>query len=146
MAIVDLTRQLAEQALGNPVKSMLDALRPPDLSRISESVRSARPTGPAPADNLCATILGQVQAMQKALKEDEELIVLVNTGVETVRVLEFFVPSWQVLILTGIDTDRNLTRIVTPVEAVQLVSKVMKVQPPAKPTRIGFITPRPKPE
>ena len=61
--------------------------------------------------------------MQKALKEDEELVVLCSSAGETIRVLEFFVPSWNVLVLTGIDTEKNITRIITPVESLQLVCK-----------------------
>jgi hypothetical protein len=145
MSLGDLTKQLASQALGNPVKDVLDALRPPDLSRISETVRNSKPQG-GPGENLGATILGQVQAMQKAAKEDEELLVLFSQTGEPVRVLEFFVPSWQLMVLTGIDTEHNVTRVIAPVESLQLVCKVVKVQPPAKPVRVGFIAPRPKPE
>lgn len=123
------------------MKEALDALRAPDASRMSEALRSAKP-----ADNPGATITSQIQAMQKALKEDEELVVLVQSGEQTVRVLEFFLPSWQVVVLTGIDTEKNLTRIVSHIESVQLICKVMKVQVPAKPARIGFVIPKPKPE
>jgi hypothetical protein len=49
-----------------------------------------------------------------------------------------------VFVLSGIDTERNLTRAVTPVEAMQLVCKVMKVSGDGKPTRVGFLVPRPK--
>jgi len=45
--------------------------------------------------------------MQKALKEDEELVVLFHSGAEKIRVLEIFVPSWQVAVLKGLDADRN---------------------------------------
>jgi hypothetical protein len=63
MALGDLAKQLAEQALPNPVKTVMDALRPPDLSHISEAVRATKAAGPVQPDNICATILGQVQAM-----------------------------------------------------------------------------------
>jgi hypothetical protein len=146
MALGELTKQLAQQAIGEHVKDVLDAFRPPDLSSISETLRTAKPGGPAYGDNVCATIIGQVQAMQNALKEDQELVVLVTAGAETVRVLEFFVPSWRVAVLTGIDINKNVTRIVSPIESTQLVCKVMKAQAAAKPIRIAFITPKPKPE
>jgi hypothetical protein len=146
MVLGEFTKQFAQQAIGNQMKDVLDALRPADLSKISETVRTAKPTGAGQAENLCAAILGQVQAMQKAAKDDEELVVLFQSGAETIRVLEFFTPAWSVVVLTGIDTDRNITRVVSPIEALQLICKVMKVQPPAKPTRVGFITPRPKQE
>jgi hypothetical protein len=146
MGLGDLTKQLAQQALRNPVSDVLDALRPPDLSRISEAIQGPKSSPSGPVDNLGATMLGQVQAMQKALKEDEELVVLFNSGVETVRVLEIFVPTWQVVVLTGIDAGKNVTRVVSPVQSVQLICKVMKVQPPATPARIGFVVPKPKPD
>lgn len=122
MALGDLTKQFAAQALG-------EALDP----------KSAKPTAP---ENVPATILSQVQAMQKALKEDEELVVLFHSGTETVRVLEFFVPSPQVIVLTGADSAKNMTRVVSAVESLQLLCKVVKVQPPAKPARISFVTPK----
>jgi hypothetical protein len=46
--------------------------------------------------------------------------------------------------MTGIDTDRNVTRVVSPVLTVQLVCKVMPVQAGAKPARVNFINPKPK--
>lgn len=101
---------------------------------------------PAIADSAGAIMLGQVQAMQKACEEDEELVVLFRSGAETVRVLEFIVPSWQVLVLAGVDEAKNTTRIVSAAECVQLVCKVMKVKPPGKPARVGFRLPKPKPE
>jgi len=60
------------------------------------------------------------------------------------RVLEFYAPSAQLLVMTGIDTDRNVTRVISPIEAVQLVCKVMSTQAGAKPARINFINPKPK--
>src|SRR5262245_58777046 len=110
MALGELTKQLAQQALGNQMKDVIDTLRPPDLSSISESLRTAKPVGATPADNIGATILGQIQAMQNAVKEDQELVVLVSAGSELIRVLELFVPSWRVFVLTGIDSNKNVTR------------------------------------
>lgn len=122
MALGDLTKQLASQAIRN-------AVNPP-------------PAPPRP-DNLATTILAQVQAMQKALKEDEELVVLCHAG-ETVRILELFFPSWQVAVLTGIDQDKSVTRVIAAVESLQLVCKVAKTAPPAVPIRIKFVLPKSK--
>jgi hypothetical protein len=127
MVLGELTKQLAEQAL-----------RPKE--------KAAAPPAPASAENVAGTILGQVQAMQKALRDDEELAVLVHTGAETLRVQEVFAPSPHAVVLTGVDAERNLTRVVSHVEALRLVCKVLKVQPPAKPLRVAFISPRPRPE
>jgi hypothetical protein len=133
MALSDLTKQFAEQAIRNVTAK---AAAPP----------------PPPADNLGATILGQVQAMQRALKEDEELVVLLTAGGAVLRVLEFFLPSWQVAVVTGTDNDtpdpndKSVTRVVSPVALLQLVCKVAKVPLPGKPGRIGFVAPKAKGE
>ena len=125
MALIDLTKQLAQQAI-------LSASQDP-------------PAAPAPPpDNTGSMILGQIQAMQKALKEDEELVVWFGNGTEKIRVLEIFMPSWRLAVLSGHDADRNRTRVISSVDALQLVTKVMKLQPGAKPARVGLVTAKPK--
>ncbi|PWU12289.1 MAG: hypothetical protein C5B51_00955 [Terriglobia bacterium] len=142
MALGEFTKQIAQQALKAPVKDMLDSLRPPDAAQVSEAVKNARPAA-APGENICATILGQIQAMQRALKEDEELVVLFHNGMETMRVMEVYVPAWSVAVLTGIDTERNLTRVITASERLELICKVMKAQPGAKPVKVNLVAPKP---
>ena len=135
MALASLTKQIAQQAL-------LDSLRPADAAQVSESLKTNRPAA-ASGENVCAVILGQIQAMQKAAKEDEELVVLLHNGLETIRVLEIYVPSWNVAVLTGIDAERNLTRVIAPSENLQLICKVMKAQPGSKPVKVALIAPKP---
>jgi len=130
MALGELTKQFAQQALGNQIKDVLDT----------------KPAASPQTENIGALIVGQLQAMQNALKEEQELVVLVNTGTETIRVLEFFMPSWRIVVLTGVDSNKNLTRIISPIESAQLICKVMKTQPSAKPARVNFIMPKSKPE
>jgi hypothetical protein len=137
-----LTKQLAQQALSNQVKDVVDALRPADAAATAESLASARPAAAAPGDNTGAIIIGQLQAMQNALKEDQELVVLCSSGLETLRVLEVYAPSWRVAVLTGIDPDKVITRLISPVESLQLVAKAMPVASGAKPARIRFVTPK----
>ena len=132
MALGEIAKQLAVQAIGNAAKE------PESPPRSSGT--------PAAADNLLATIIGQVQAMQKALKDDEELVVLVHTGVGVVRVLEFFVPSPHVVVVTGSDPERNTVRVVMPAHTLQLVCRAARAQPPARAVRINFVAPRAKPE
>jgi hypothetical protein len=120
MALGDLTKQIAQQAL-------LSAAKEP-------------PAPAASTDNTGAVILAQVAAMQKALKEDEELVVTF----QQVRVMEIFLPSPQVAVLSGLDANRALTRIISPVNALQLICKAAKAAPGAKPARVGLITPKPK--
>jgi hypothetical protein len=123
MALADLTKQLAQQAL---------------LSATKE------PAPPAAPDQTGAVILGQIAAMQKALKEDEELVVLCHTGGEKIRVMEIFLPSPQVAVLTGLDSNRALTRVISAVEALQLVARTAKAPSDTKPVRVGLITAKPK--
>ena len=142
MDLGGITKQIAQQALKAPVKEVLDSLRPSDASQVAESIKDAR-TAAGAGDNVCVVILGQIQAMQKALKEDEELVVLYNNALETMRVMEIYVPSWKVAVLTGIDSERNLTRVIAPAERMELVCKVMKVQPGGKAVKVALITPKP---
>jgi hypothetical protein len=142
MALGEIAKQVATQALKAPVKGVLDSLRPPDAAQVSEAVKDAR-TAAGAGENLCAVVLGQIQAMQKALKEDEELLVLLHNGLETMRVMEVYVPSWSVAVLTGIDAERNLTRVISPVENLQLICKVMKTPQGAKPVKVAVVAPKP---
>jgi hypothetical protein len=127
MAFVDLTKQLAKEAF-------LSATQDPP----------AAPAAPAQADNAGTIIFGQIHGMQKALKDDEELVVWFANSVEKLRVMEIFLPSPRVAVLSGHDAERNLTRVISPVDALQLVAKVMKVPSGAKPVRVGLIMPKPK--
>lgn len=126
MALGELTKQFAKQAISDQVTDLLD---------------SGKPKQP---ESLGQIILAQVQAMQRACKEDQELAVLFNAGSETIRVVELYVPSAQLLVLTGHDPNRNLTRIISTPESIQLVCKVLTVQAGATPSRINFLLPKPK--
>ena len=123
MALVDLTKQFAAQALGNSVDKILEPDKP----------------APATPEKLHNIIAGQIQAMQKALKDDQELVILLTTGAGVFRVLEIYVPSAQLFVLTGLDNDKNVTRIMSPIAATQLVCKMMKVPPGAQPVKVGIV-------
>ena len=125
MALVDLTKQLAQQAL------------------LSATAPSKEPQA-LPTDALGGVILGQIAAMQKQLKDDEELVVTFQQGMERIRVMEIFLASPQVAVLIGPDAHRSLTRIVAAVGSLQLVCKTAKVAAGAKPVRVGLITAKPK--
>jgi len=126
MALADLTKQLAQQAI---------------LSATSNPKEAAAPAATA---NPGLVFLGQIQAMQKALKEDEELMVTLSSAGERIRVMEVFLPSPHVAVVGGLDANRQAVRVISAVEALQLVCKVTKVAAGAKPVRIGLITPKPK--
>lgn len=121
MAFADLTKQLAQQAISSAIKD------PP-----------AAAAGPAPGE-YGPVILAQVGLMQRALKEDEELIVLYHAGGERIRVMEIFLPSPEVAVLSG-----ALARAIVPASSLELVCKVAKVPPPAKPTRVSLVTAKSK--
>ena len=127
MALMDLTKQLAQQAM------------------LSVTQEPAPAAAPAPAgDSIGSLVLGQIQLMQKALKEDEELVVWFANGTEKIRVMEIFLPSWRLAVLSGHDPERNRTRVISPVESLQLVMKVMKVAAGGKAARVGLVTPKSK--
>ena len=127
MAFVDLTKQLAKEAFLSATKD------PP-------------PPAPAPAqaENIGALIFGQLHGLQKALKDDEELVVWFANAGEKLRVMEIYLPSPKLAVLSGHDAERNLTRVISPVDALQLVAKVMKAPPGVKPSRVGLIMPKAK--
>ena len=124
MAFADLTKQLAQQAL-------LSATKEPE------------PAAPQP-ENPGAVILNQIGAMQKALKEDEELIIHLQNGEDRIRVMEIFLPSPQIAVLTGIDANRVMTRVVSAVAALQLVVRTGKAQAGAKAVRVNLVVPKGK--
>jgi len=119
MALGDLTKQLAQQAL--------------------LSATSKEPAAPQP-ESLSGVILAEIARMQKALKEDEELVVFFHNGDERIRVMEIFVPSRMIAVLSGTDPSRNFARVIAPVESLQLVCKVIKVPSGSKPARVNLIT------
>ena len=124
MALVELGKQLAQQAF-------TDAITPKEKE-------PAAPLGTG------LVIFGQIHAMQKALKDDEELVVLFQSGVERIRVMEIFLPSPQIAVLSGTDANRNTTRVISPIDSVQLLCKVMKAPAGAKPIRVNLVSPKPK--
>jgi hypothetical protein len=128
MALADLTKQLAQQAI---------------LSATSGG-KSEPAAAPAPVPDAGPVFLAQIQAMQKAIKEDEELVVTWSGGAEKIRVMEVFLPSPGVAVLSGLDGNRQTARVISGVEALQVLCKVAKAAPGAKPVRIGLVMAKPK--
>jgi hypothetical protein len=127
VALGEFTKQIAQQAI-------LSATAQP----------KEQPAAPAaPVDATGGAIIGQIAAMQKQLKDDEELVVTFQQGAERMRVMEIFLPSPQVVVLIGVDANRALTRVVSAAAALQLVCKTAKAAPGAKPVRVGLVTPKP---
>ncbi len=135
MGLGDITKQLANEVIGAQKTKVLDSILPPDPVK--------KPETPAPPPELGNIIFGQIAAMQRACKDDTELVLKVHAAGETLRVLEMYAPNWQLFVLTGVDAEGQTTRIVTPVATIQLVSKVVKIPSEAKPVRIQLIAPKP---
>ena len=135
---------IAGQAIETTKKNVMDALRSPETAKTAEKIQNEKSAIPAAGENIGAVILGQIQGMQRALRDDQELVVLFHAADETLRVLEIFVPSLHVLVLAGIDAEQNVTRVVIPAENAALVCKIMKVADGAAPIRVNVLSPRPK--
>ena len=86
--------------------------------------------------------------MQRPLKEDQELAVLFHAGDEMLRVTEIFVPNAEVLVFAGVDSKArtNVTRVISPVGAAQVVCRILQVAPGATASRVNVLTPRPQPK
>jgi len=126
MALGEITKQLAKQALTDQVADILEP-------------KQAKPPGP---ENLPMAIIGQMQAMQKACKEDQDLIAFCQAGGESIRIVEVYVPTPQLLVITGFDPRNNLTRVISPATSTEVVCKIVKLQPGATQSKIKFITPK----
>jgi DNA-binding NarL/FixJ family response regulator len=142
MALGNIGKTLAGQAIDAVKKNALDAVRPGEPAKPAE--KPAEKPAPPP-ENPGAVILGQIQAMQRQMREDQELVILHHSGIETLRVLEIFVPSVQVLVLAGMDDQNHVTRVIAPAATLQLTCKIKNVLPGAAPVRVNVLTPKPKP-
>jgi hypothetical protein len=144
MTIGSIGKVLANQAIETTKNTVMDAVRPPDPAK------AAKP-GETPAQypalpDTGGLIVAQIQAMQRPLKEDQELAVTFRAGNEMLRVTEIFVPNGQVLVFAGVDPEGHITRVITPVDAAQVVCKVVPVSPGANPIRVNVLTPKPQPK
>lgn len=139
MALADIGRVIAGQALDTAKSGVMDAITGEPRKP------SAASTAPAAPEGIGAIILGQIQAMQKSLKDDQELVVQFRSGEEMLRIIEIFVPSPQVFVLSGNDGQQRLTRIIAPAASVQLICKVLRITPGVTPVRVKIMTPNPRP-
>jgi hypothetical protein len=134
MTIGSIGKALANQAMESTKNAVLDVK--PAEQKSAAAITSD--TG--------AAIVAQIQAMQRPLREDQELAVLMRAGEEMLRVNEIFVPNPEVLVFAGVDLQGNVTRVISPVDAAQVVCKILKVTPGATPSRVNVLTPRPQPK
>ena len=139
MTIGGLGKALANQAIESTKNTVMDAVRP------SDAAKTAAPAQPVVQDT-GSIIIGQIQAMQRPLRDDQELAVTFRAGNEMLRVTEIFVPNGQVLVFSGIDPEGHVTRVITPVDMAQVVCKVMLVTAGSNPIRVNVLTPKPQPK
>ena len=83
-------------------------------------------------------IRAHIETLQKHLRPGEELFVYVHTGFEIIRVLNMAMPDWHMVVLTGLDVDDNPAQLITNVQQVRFVCKIMRVSPEHKHNPIGF--------
>jgi hypothetical protein len=133
MNIGNIGKALASQALESTKSAVLDPPKP------------AEAPAPGPVD-IGAVILAQIQAMQRSIKEEQELLVQLQAAGELLRVREIFVPTNQVLVFAGTDQYGNTMRIITPAAAVQVVCKIVKIPAGTTPVRVNILTPKPQPK
>ena len=134
MSLGDLTKQIAKEVVGAQVDEVMGNLR---------GYEGASPDPATPAGGPGALIMAEVQKMQSALKDDKELVVECVAAGERLRVVEIFAPSPQVLVLTGMDANRVVTRVAAGAGSVQLVCKPAAVKEGAKPLRLRFVAAKP---
>lgn len=133
VSLGEITKQIAKQALGEQVKEVMGGTTAGGAAAPAEG-----------GEGIALVMVGQMQAMQNALKPEQELLVHCWTGGDRIRVMEVFAPTPRVLVLTGLDGEQGLTRVIAAAESLQLVCK--PVAAGAKPVRIRFVTARAKGE
>ena len=136
MNIASLGKVLANQAIEGTNNTVMAAMTNPEPAKPAE----VKP------ETLGSVILGQIQAMQRPLTCEQELAVTVRAGEEILRVIEIFVPNQAVLVFSGLDPQGNVTRVISPVDAAQVVCKVVKVAAQATAVRVNILTPKLRPE
>ena len=140
MALGNLGKVLADQAIEATKRNVLGSLVGPEPTKAAEST-PAKTAGV----EIGPIILGQLQGMQKSLRDDQELRVEFYTGTETIHVLEIFVPTPQVFVLSGTDSSReHAVRVVTPAASATFTTRIAKVEGGKTPLRLSILTPRPK--
>jgi hypothetical protein len=145
MTIGNLGKALASQAIESTKASVLDAVMPDTKKPEPPKAAESKPL-PSAALDTGSAIIQQIQAMQRPLKDDQELAVLFRAGDDTLRVSEIIVPNLEVLVFAGLDQQGNITRVITPPNAAQVVCKIRKVSPGSTALRVNILTPRPQPK
>ena len=132
-------QQVGEAIIEKPVKrAALDA-----MTRMLDPVLVVGEAElPSPGETQAASfhnyIRAHIETLQKHLRPGEELFVYVHTGFEIIRVLNMAMPDWHMVVLTGLDVDDNPAQLITNIQQVRFVCKIMRVSPEHKHNPIGF--------
>lgn len=141
MALGTLGKVLADQAIEATKRNVLGSLVGPEPTKAGEATQ-AKVAAPV---EIGPIILGQLQGMQRVLRDDQELRVEFYTGTETMHVLEIFVPTPQVFVLSGTDSSReHAVRVITPAASATFTTRIAKVDAGKTPMKLSILTPRPK--
>ena len=136
MNLASIGKVLASQAMEGTKNTVMAAINNPE---------PPKPADPKP-ETIGSIILGQIQAMQRPLTCEQELLVTVRAGEEMLRVIEIFVPSAAVLVFSGLDPRGNVTRVISPVDSAQVICKIVRVEPQLTAVRVNILTPKPRQE
>jgi hypothetical protein len=114
---------------------------PPEEQAYQWTKLALRPLISQQSENMINAILKRITEVQARLTPEQELVVFCSTAAGTIRVLAFQFPSWNVAIISGLDTDKNEAEVITHVQSIQLTCKVQKREPGVRPITIGFTLP-----
>lgn len=130
------------------VEQLKNAIAVPDLSnftykplsdRTLETMRNIRTWPQAKSEDIQEAIHRHIQERQASLADDEQLLVYSTSGSDSIIVHTLAFPNWHTVILYGVDLLERPSSAIVSVDAVHLTFKVVKLEAPAKPYRVGFI-------
>jgi hypothetical protein len=126
----------------NPLKGINhDPTRGPtddQALQMREMIKSIKSPPQIAAESIQDAIRTHITACQANLGEDEQLVVYSTSGLEVLVVKNMAFPNWHTVVLIGCDLDGNTASVIASASATHLTCKVMKVEPPNKPYRVGF--------
>jgi hypothetical protein len=127
----------------NPLNDMnFDLMRRPtdyQALQMSDMIKSIKSAPQVAAEHIQEAIRQHITGLQAGLKEDEQLFVYSTSGLEVIVVQNLAFPNWHTVILIGHDKDGNTASVIASASEIHLTCKVMKVEPPNKPYRVGFM-------
>jgi hypothetical protein len=120
---------------------------PYDLSGKFTGVRIPRYSAPALtlpsnyklADTFYEQIRTHVEAMQKKLKKDEQLLIYHNAGGQPILITSVGFQNPSMIVLNGLDAMGDECRVLSHMTSIQLVVRVIKVDKQQKRRHIGFM-------